>query len=69
MTLASIVFCLGLAGTSHKGWEIVLWLILVTLFMAKGTNEMVRAKKGQAHSALPAGERVIFSLQETLIRA
>jgi phosphoglycerol transferase MdoB-like AlkP superfamily enzyme len=43
--LAGVLFCLGLAGTSGKGWEIVLWLILSVLFAAQGVYEMMRKRK------------------------
>jgi hypothetical protein len=32
--LAGVLFCLGMAGTSHKPWEIGLWGVLGLLFFA-----------------------------------
>jgi hypothetical protein len=32
--LAAVLFCLGMAGTSHQPWEIGLWGVLGVLFIA-----------------------------------
>jgi hypothetical protein len=45
INLAGIIFCLGLAGTSHKLWESVLWLILMELFVALSVIELIRKRK------------------------
>jgi hypothetical protein len=45
MNLAGIVFCLGLAGTSPKLWESVLWLVLMELFVALSIIEIIRKRK------------------------
>ena len=33
LNIAGSLFCLGLAATSHRWWEIVVWLLLFTLFL------------------------------------
>jgi apolipoprotein N-acyltransferase len=45
LNIAGILFCLGLAGTSHKLWESVLWLILMELFVALSIIELIRKRK------------------------
>jgi hypothetical protein len=36
MNLAGALFCLGLAATSQRWWEIGLWLLLFILFVVQG---------------------------------
>jgi hypothetical protein len=36
MNLAGALFCLGLAATSQRWWEIGLWLLLFVLFFLQG---------------------------------
>jgi hypothetical protein len=45
INLAGILFCLGLAGTSHTGWEIVLWMILTALFGVLAVSVLIRKRK------------------------
>ena len=45
INLAGILFCLGLAGTSSKLWQSVLWLILMELFVALSVIELIRKRK------------------------
>lgn len=45
INLAGIIFCLGLAGTSYKLWESVLWLILMELFVALSVIGLIRKRK------------------------
>jgi hypothetical protein len=45
INLAGILFCLGLAGTSNKWWEIVLWLIVVGIFGAQLVIEIILKRK------------------------
>lgn len=45
LNIAGILFCLGLAGISHKLWESVLWLILMELFVALSVIELIRKRK------------------------
>ena len=45
INLVGILFCLGLAGTSHKLWESVLWLILMELYVALSVIELIRNRK------------------------
>jgi len=33
--LAAVLFCLGMAGTSRRAWEIILWGGLAVLFIAQ----------------------------------
>jgi hypothetical protein len=33
--LAAVLFCLGMAGTSRRVWEISLWSLLAVLFIAQ----------------------------------
>jgi phosphoglycerol transferase MdoB-like AlkP superfamily enzyme len=33
--LAAILFCLGMAATSRRVWEIILWCVLAVLFIAQ----------------------------------
>lgn len=45
INLAGIIFCLGLAGTSNKLWESVLWLTFRELFVALSIIELIRKRK------------------------
>jgi hypothetical protein len=45
INLAGILFCLGLAGTSHKWWEIMLWLIIGALFTGQLASKILINKK------------------------
>lgn len=36
LNLAGALFCVGLAATSQRWWEIGLWLLLFVLFMVQG---------------------------------
>ena len=36
LNLAGALFCLGLAATSQRWWEIALWLLLFVLFLLQG---------------------------------
>jgi hypothetical protein len=33
--IAAVLFCLGMAATSHRLWEIILWGVLAALFIAQ----------------------------------
>jgi hypothetical protein len=35
LDLAAVLFCVGMAGTSHHNWEIILWSGLAVLFIAQ----------------------------------
>ena len=37
--LAAVLFCLGMAGTSHRVWEIIVWSGLAVLFIAQAVVE------------------------------
>jgi hypothetical protein len=37
--LAAVLFCLGMAATSRRVWEIILWGGLATLFIAQAVVE------------------------------
>lgn len=37
--LAAMLFCLGMAATSRRAWEIILWLGLAVLFIAQAVVE------------------------------
>ena len=45
LNIAGILFCLGLAGTSPKLWQSVLWLILMELIVALTIIELIRNRK------------------------
>jgi hypothetical protein len=45
INLAGVIFCLGLAGTSHKLWQSVLWLVLMELFVALSLIELIHKRK------------------------
>jgi hypothetical protein len=45
MYIAGILFCLGLAGTSNKWWEIVLWLMIAFLFAGMSIRKIINNKK------------------------
>jgi hypothetical protein len=45
MNIAGILFCFGLAGTSNKWWEIMLWLIVAALFTAQTAIIQINNKK------------------------
>jgi hypothetical protein len=40
--LAGILFCLGLAGTSSKWWEIIIWLIICALFIVQTAKVLLK---------------------------
>ena len=42
--VAGFLFCLGLAGTSHQWWQIVIWLIIVVLFTIQVTRKIIKNK-------------------------
>jgi len=44
MNIAGILFCFGLAGTSNKWWEIMLWLILAAMFIGQTTIIYIKNK-------------------------
>jgi len=37
--LAAVLFCLGMAATSRRAWEIILWSVLAVLFVAQAVIE------------------------------
>jgi len=37
--LAAVLFCLGMAATSRRVWEIILWGVLAVLFIAQAVVE------------------------------
>lgn len=39
LSLAGVLFCLGLAATSHTAIEIVIWLILTALFVFQAIHD------------------------------
>lgn len=45
--LSGVLFCLGLAGTSGKSWEIGCWLVLTALFIAHLVAELARHRKSR----------------------
>jgi hypothetical protein len=45
MYIAGILFCVGLAGTSQKWWEILLLLIIVALFLGQMARIIINNKK------------------------
>ncbi len=45
MNIAGILFCLGLAGTSQKWWEIMLWLIIAGLLTGQLAIKILSIKK------------------------
>jgi len=48
LNLAGALFCLGLAATSDRLWERVLWLILMGLYVAQiGLGSWRRRKAGR----------------------
>lgn len=46
LNLAGVLFCLGLAGTSHRWWEVGLWLLLGVGFLAQGIAALRRSQQG-----------------------
>jgi hypothetical protein len=45
INIAGIFFCLGLAGTSSKWWEIILWLIIAALITGQLAGKIINHKK------------------------
>ena len=37
--VAAVLFCLGMAATSRRVWENILWIVLAVLFMAQAVVE------------------------------
>jgi hypothetical protein len=44
ITLAAVLFCLGMAATSRQVWEIILWGGLAVLFIAQALFEKFARK-------------------------
>jgi len=44
LDLAAVSFCLGMAGTSRRAWEIILWAVLAVLFIAQAVVEKFSRK-------------------------
>ena len=44
LDLAAVLFCLGMAGTSRRIWEIILWAVLAVLFIAQAAVEKFTRK-------------------------
>jgi len=43
--LAAVLFCLGMAATSRRVWEIILWSGLAVLFVAQAVVERFAGKR------------------------
>lgn len=43
--LAAVLFCLGMAATSRRVWEIILWSGLAVLFIAQAVVERFARKR------------------------
>jgi hypothetical protein len=44
INIAGVLFCLGLAGTSDKWWEIMFWLIIAALFIGQVAIKTINKK-------------------------
>jgi phosphoglycerol transferase MdoB-like AlkP superfamily enzyme len=42
--LAAVLFCLGMAATSRRAWEIILWCVLAVLFIGQAVFEKLSRK-------------------------
>ena len=48
LDMAGILFSLGLAGTSERWWEVLLWLLITVLFTGLAVIKIIsRNKKGE----------------------